>query len=68
MAIKFSCEIKSNNAAFTDAPGDELARILRALADRIESGAEGHFVLRDVNGNKVGEAFVDIWPDEGEEE
>lgn len=64
MAIKFECDLESSNAAFTEAPGAELARILRALADRIESGAEGHFVLRDANGNRAGAAFLDVWEDE----
>lgn len=42
-------------------PGTELARILRALADRIDGEAlddqeEATYVLRDANGNKVGTA------------
>ncbi|USN14348.1 hypothetical protein KABACHOK_05350 [Brevundimonas phage vB_BpoS-Kabachok] len=50
----FKLEIETGNAAFDD--GDkayEIARILRALADRVENGDEAGSV-RDVNGNKVG--------------
>jgi len=49
-------EIATENAAFylhDHAPGYELARILRDVANRIEAGAtEGP--IYDVNGNKVG--------------
>ncbi len=34
----------------------ETARILRHLVETIESGVEGRFVLRDINGNWVGSA------------
>ena len=47
------------NAAFHDAPGGiELARILRALADRLDGDSIGKNDCRpliDSNGNRVGE-------------
>lgn len=61
MAIRFDLNLNSGNAAFE--PGNaahEAARILRALADKIEGGAEGPFTLRDVNGNACGSAFLEI--------
>lgn len=50
--------IETGNAAFDDQPATELARILRDLAARIESDPESYIVLRDVNGNKVGECTI----------
>lgn len=50
----FKLEIETGNAAFDDeGAAYEIARILRALADRIENGDSAGSV-RDVNGNKVG--------------
>lgn len=46
-------KIEMDNAAFTDSPGIELARILRELAEAVENGAD-YKVLRDGNGNRVG--------------
>lgn len=70
----FKLSITCDNAAFEDAPGDELARILRRLADRLESGAPASqfaarfdaVSLHDVNGNKVG--FVRIMDPEPSED
>lgn len=50
--------IKTDNAAFdnTDDPctrQNEIARILRELADEFENGGEPS-ALRDINGNTVG--------------
>lgn len=58
----FSLTIETVNAAFEDNAAAEIARILRQLAQRLEddgmeSGQE--FVLRDLNGNKVGSAEAD---------
>ena len=54
--------IDTTNAAFEDTGVEsEVARILKALAERIErEGAKAgqEFVLRDLNGNKVGTATV----------
>ena len=41
------------NAAFSDQPNEEIARILREAAKNIESGLTNG-VVRDGNGNKVG--------------
>lgn len=49
----FKLTIKTDNAAFTDDPDAEVARILRAAADRVENG-EMPGALRDINGNTVG--------------
>lgn len=57
--VNLSLSIESGNPAF-DKPQIELARILRALADTVESGAEGPFTLRDLNGKAVGSAFLEI--------
>ena len=59
-------EIGTNNAAFHDdegdhAPASELARILRKLADDIDSGEvdpiEEPRALIDINGKRVGAIF-----------
>jgi len=56
----FRIEIETTNAAFEDAPEDEITRILRDLADYIaqwslQSGRQVYQgVLRDINGNTVG--------------
>lgn len=49
--------IDIDNAAFEDAGGTEVARILRKLATQYEH--DGFYVfekLRDINGNTVGKA------------
>lgn len=54
----WNIRIKDANAAFDENPAGEVARILRDLADRIEThGDEGRIALRDINGNTVGEAY-----------
>lgn len=63
--MRYTVTIEMDNAAFEDAPGEEVARILRALAD-LEDGhphfAPGHEqALLDANGNEVGTA--DVWAD-----
>lgn len=57
--IEMELKIKSSNSAFTDNPQEEIARLLRHTANRIESGVE-EGKLMDVNGNKVGEWWMDI--------
>ena len=51
--------IKTTNAAFEDNETFEIARILRHLADRAESGftLSGQLV-RDCNGNSVGVVII----------
>ena len=50
--LTFNLTTDMGGAAF-DAPGDELARILRLAADKLD---RGHYSgkLRDINGNTVG--------------
>jgi hypothetical protein len=57
----FTITMRMGNEAFTDYPGEELARILRGLADHVEGqtaqrppGAKRAGRLRDINGNTVG--------------
>ena len=55
---RYEIQIGMDNAAFSEVPGDELARILRGLADRLDGQDDvGEIVrLMDVNGNRVGYA------------
>ena len=55
----FTLKIKTDNAAFEDDPGLEIARILKLWAERIERGINLELPLSnhpvyDLNGNKVG--------------
>lgn len=54
--MKFMLNLTADNAAFDPDPGPEIARILRKIADHIESGGEYEFfqTILDVNGNDVG--------------
>ncbi len=53
MAEVHKIVIETSNAAFDDEPASEIARILRAMADRIEE--TGILPLpRDINGNRCG--------------
>jgi hypothetical protein len=61
MAQRLTIEIKADNAAFDDyACGEELARMLREVADKIDGcsaiGVERNLPTRlhDINGNAVG--------------
>lgn len=52
--------LETGNAAFEDAPATEIARILRDLADLIESGmGTDETPLRDINGNRVGVCTIE---------
>lgn len=66
MAVNLELTIKSNNAAFAEDAGAEVARILRAVADMIGAGVEGQFRLMDMNGNYAGRAFLEVWPESQE--
>jgi len=46
--------IRMDSAAFQQAPGSELCRILQLLARRIETEAPTDAVLRDSDGKEVG--------------
>lgn len=59
MTDKLEVEIDLGNAAFEgDNRPVEVARILRALADRIDTGATDG-LLHDINGNRVGRWYLD---------
>jgi len=54
---KFTVEIDCGNAAFYEVDCEyEVARILRELANSLESGRIGTIYLHDSNGNRVGTA------------
>lgn len=59
----FSAQFDCDNAAFENEDGtfsrEEVARILRALADKIEGGQE-EGVCHDLNGNRVGNWHLHI--------
>jgi hypothetical protein len=62
MTNRITIKIETDNAAF-DNYGEEVARILRRLADDIEDDGTRRqrqytHNLYDINGNKVGEARV----------
>ena len=57
---KITLEIRTENAAFDNEPGIEIARILRQIAGRFEVlGDDSSGRIVDINGNKVG--YVNIY-------
>lgn len=50
----FTLTISMDNAAFTDDPARELARILDCIMTDVQDG-DGYGSARDINGNTVGE-------------
>jgi hypothetical protein len=50
---KITIVINTVNAAFEDMPEYEVVRILRELADKLETGRQPDYIL-DINGNNVG--------------
>lgn len=58
--MRYQIEIRTDNDAFYPEPDPELARILRRLADRIETASPDELTdsirLMDYNGNSVGTA------------
>lgn len=59
-------EIFNSGAAF-DEPTEEIARILRRLAEQIENRSAPE-VLHDINGNRCGEVSLTPFEDWSEEE
>lgn len=59
--MKIKLEMRCDNAAFglpdSCEFGLEVARILREAADKFENG-HASFSLRDINGNRVGDAYL----------
>ena len=59
-------KIDTDNLAFDQAEGQEVARILRGLADQVEhldKLQECQLPLKDINGNTVG--YYQTWTDQG---
>jgi DNA-nicking Smr family endonuclease len=52
----FTLKIDCDNAAFDDNEADEVARILRSIADKLEHGQTNFPNVFDIHGNTVGEA------------
>jgi len=70
--MSFELSFDTDNDAFTDGNGSaEVARILRALATRIEANSGDSFdgAVYDVNGNRIGNFGLDLpaSDDEGDE-
>lgn len=66
MSATVKININTGNAAFEDQPGNEVARILRNLADAFEQEFAGEatleggdFRLMDANGNCTGQCVVE---------
>jgi len=59
----FTLEIETTGSAFEGYSGHEVARLLRMVARRVESGEEVDGNIFDLNGNRCGE-----WALEAEEE
>ena len=59
----FTLQINTDGSAFEGYSGHEVARLLRMVARRVESGEEVDGNIFDLNGNKCGE-----WALEAEEE
>lgn len=58
MSERLTVIIETGNAAFEDSPTGEIARILRAIADRIEETG-GTPVPKDINGQVVGSVTIE---------
>lgn len=59
--MKLEIQIDMDNDAFESSRGEEAARILRQIAQRLEEpyASEGSFFVRDINGNRVGKVSVE---------
>ena len=57
--MRIDIGIQCDNAAFEKNPAEEVARILRELANRLNEGIGYCYQLRDLNGNNVGSATWD---------
>lgn len=57
----FKIEFSTDNAAFADDAGREVARILRDWADKMEDRGDAFYSgpVRDLNGNRVGKIDFD---------
>lgn len=62
-SLGFKLEFEGGSAAFCEAPREEVTRILCEVAAAIYSGRDGGSV-RDINGNRVGDWWLEIEDDE----
>lgn len=59
----FTLTFRTDNATFDGDPNPETARILRAVADQIETGQAPRLgYIFDVNGNRIG--TFEVMPDD----
>lgn len=58
--MKISITLKTDNAAFENDPAQEVSRILKTVIHKISQEKLPHdpMVLKDINGNAVGKAFL----------
>ena len=49
----FTLSIETENEAFTNGDGEEIARILKEVASQVENGKEFGRIT-DINGNMIG--------------
>lgn len=54
----FGLQFDTDNSAFDDQPATEIARILRAVAQRVEENGDGDGKIFDANGNMVGRFYT----------
>lgn len=67
MRVKFDLHIDSCNQSITDYTIDEISRILKETASKIEDGfSDGEYTVRDINGNKIGFYILTITDEEEE--
>lgn len=61
--MTFTIKLDTDNEAFGDRPEDEIARILRGIAETLEThDCTGvHETIRDSNGNAVGRFKLTKW-------
>ena len=57
--MEITITISTGNAAFSPEPEEEVARILREFAAKLDTMRLGGFNLRDQNGNVVGRVTVE---------
>lgn len=57
--MRFRLSIGCDNAAFEPSPEFEVVALLRKLADRIEHPEPGPWLIYDINGNRVGDAWFE---------
>lgn len=50
--MRFTCSFNMDNDAFTDDPQQEVARILRKIANQVNNSLSNGIL--DANGNKIG--------------